>query len=261
MSQTAIEIKNLSFGYEKKEILHEINLQVRAGDYVALIGPNGVGKSTLLKCINRIVRASSASIRLFDKDLADYSQRELGKLIGYVPQYLEQLFSYTVFEFVLMARYPYFDAFRPASLKDEDKVQEILALLKLSEFKERRMNKISGGERQKVYIAAALAQEPKILLLDEPTAHLDPKYHAEIQRLISQVAQNLGLTVLHVTHDLNHIFSWSQDVVAMKNGRIVCQGNPSQVLTDKNLESIFETKFIIMSHPQTKKNIIVPEMS
>ena len=261
MSPTAIEIKNLSFRYERKEVLHDITLQIRAGDYVALIGPNGVGKSTLLKCLNRIVQTSPSSIRLFDKNLEDYTQRELGKLIGYVPQYLEQLFSYTVFEFVLMARYPYFDTWRPASTQDEKKVSDILALLEMSDFKERRVNKISGGERQKVYIAAALAQEPKILLLDEPTAHLDPKYHAEIQRLISQVAKNLGLTVLHVTHDLNHIASWSQDVVAMKNGRVIMHGTPSDILTPGNLESIFETKFIFMTHPQNKKNIIIPEMS
>ena len=261
MSTTAIEIKNLSFSYERKEVLRQIHLQIRAGDYVALIGPNGVGKSTLLKCINRLVRTSPGAIRLFDKNLEEYSQKELGKLIGYVPQYLEQLFSYTVFEFVLMARYPYFDTWRPASLSDERKVDEVLALLKLSDFKERRVNQISGGERQKVYIAAALAQEPKILLLDEPTAHLDPKYHAEIQHLISRAAKDLGLSVLHVTHDLNHIFSWSQDVVAMKNGQVVSQGAPSQVLTAKNLASIYETQFIFMTHPQTKKNIIVPEMS
>lgn len=261
MSHVAIEINHLSFRYERKEILHDINLQVLAGDYVALIGPNGVGKSTLLKCMNRIVRASPGSIRLFGKNLEDYTQKELGKLIGYVPQHLEQLFSYSVFEFVLMARYPYFDTWRPASREDERKVDDVLALLKLSDFRERRVNQISGGERQKTYIAAALAQEPKILLLDEPTAHLDPKYHTEIQQLISQTAKDLGLTVLHVTHDLNHIFSWSQDVVAMKKGRVVMQGAPSQVLTAANLESIFETKFLFMPHPQTKKNIIIPEMS
>ena len=261
MSDLAIEITNLSFRYERKEILRDINLQIRSGDYVALIGPNGVGKSTLLKCLNRIIRIPSASIRLFDKELKDYSQKELGKLVGYVPQYLEQLFSYTVFEFVLMARYPYFDTWRPASVHDEQKVNDILSLLQMSDFKERRINQISGGERQKVYIAAALAQEPKILLLDEPTAHLDPKYHSEIQRLISQVAKNLGLTVLHVTHDLNHIASWSQDVVAMKNGSVILHDAPPQILTAPNLESIFGTKFIFMTHPQTKKNIIIPEMS
>src|SRR5438552_3434785 len=109
MSQVAIEIKNLSFRYEKKDVLGKIDLQILAGDYAAIIGPNGVGKSTLLKCINRVVRTSPSAIRLFGKNLEDYTQKELGKLIGYVPQYLEQLFSYTVFEFVLMARYPYFD--------------------------------------------------------------------------------------------------------------------------------------------------------
>src|SRR6185503_13275619 len=109
---------DLSFAYEQKQVLGDINLRVSAGDYVALIGPNGVGKSTLLKCLNRIVCPRQGAIRLFDKNLADYTQRELGKLIGYVPQYLEQLFSYTVFEFVLMARYPYFDTWRAASTAD-----------------------------------------------------------------------------------------------------------------------------------------------
>lgn len=261
MSETAIDINQFFFGYGNKKVLFDVGLAVPAGQYVAMIGPNGVGKSTLLKSINRIVKGQEGSIRLFGKELAAYSQKELGRLIGYVPQYHEQSFAYTVFEFVLMARYPYFDALRPPSEEDEKKVHEMLALIGLGDFKDRRVHQISGGERQKVYIAAALAQEPRVLLLDEPTAHLDPRYHAEIQQLISKVSRNLGLTVLHVTHDLNHIFSWSQKVIALKNGRVLMQGTPQEVLTPKNLESIFDTRFIFIPHPQTRQPIIVPEMS
>lgn len=257
---SAVEIKQLSFGYGERKVLDQIDLTIAPGEYVALIGPNGVGKSTLLKCINRIVKLHDGQINIFGKNLNDYSQKDLGAVVGYVPQYYEQSFAYTVFEFVLMARYPRLDGFRPPNKEDEKKANEALGLVGLKDFAERKVNRISGGERQKVYIAAALAQEPQVLLLDEPTAHLDPRYHAQIQRLICQVSKDLKLTVVHVTHDLNHIFSWSHQVVALKDGRLLMKGSPSLVLTQENLKTIFDAEFLFINHPKTKEQLIVPEL-
>jgi iron complex transport system ATP-binding protein len=257
---SSVEIKQLVFGYGERRVLDDINLIIEAGEYLALIGPNGVGKSTLLKCINRILKFQTGQIHVFGQDLKKYSQKDLGAVIGYVPQYHEQSFAFSVFEFVLMARYPRLDGFRPPNKEDERKVEEALALVGLSDFRERKVNRISGGERQKVYIAAALAQEPKILLLDEPTAHLDPRYHSEIQKLICKVSRDLGLTVIHVTHDLNHIFSWSHRVVALKEGKVFMEGTPQEVLTPDNLRAIFQTEFIFVSHPKTNQPIIVSEL-
>ena len=257
----AINIKNLTFDYGQRHVLRDINLTIEEGEYVALIGPNGAGKSTLLKCLNRIVSVHEGTIELFGKNLKNYRQKEIGALVAYVSQHHEQSFSFSVFEFVLMARYPHLDGYRPPTKEDENKAQQALDLVGLPDFAGRKISRISGGERQKVYIAAALAQEPRILLLDEPTAHLDPRYHADIQKLICKVSRDLNLTVLHVTHDLNHIFSWSHKVVALKEEKLFKSGTPQEVLTRDHLKSIFQADFIFVAHPQTKQPIIIPEMS
>ena len=259
MNNTALKINQLFFHYGKKQILNDINFSVSQGEYVSVIGPNGAGKSTLLKCINRITKGPEGSIELFGKNLNDYSQKDLGRMIGYVSQTSEQLFPFTVFEFVLMGRYPYRSPLSRVTKQDKAAIDQALSMTGLTDFVDRKVNTLSGGERQKVYLAGALAQQPKILLLDEPTAHLDPKYHAEIQKTISDICAHMGMTILHVTHDLNHIFSWSQKVIAIKEGRLYRMGVPEVLLTPEYLKDIFETDFLVMSHPITSRPIIVPE--
>lgn len=255
----AVKISRFSFHYGQEEILHDIDLSVAEGEYVSIIGPNGAGKSTLLKCLNRIIKGGHGSIALFGKDLQGYSQKELGRLIGYVSQSREQVFPYTVFEFVLMARYPYLSPLSRVSKQDTRVVEEALSTTDTTDFAHRKVSTLSGGERQKVYLAGALAQQPKILLLDEPTTHLDPKYHAEIQQTISRICARLKMTILHVTHDFSHIAFWSRKVIAIKGGRVHSTGTPDEILTRDRLKDIFETDFILIPHPLTRHNIIVVE--
>lgn len=259
MSNAAIVINQFSFHYGQKEILRDINLSVKEGEYVSIIGPNGAGKSTLLKCLNRIIRGGRGSMELFGKDVQRYSQKELGRLIGYVSQTREQVFPYTVFEFVLMARYPYLSPLSRVSKQDTRVVEEALAMTDTTDFAQRKVITLSGGERQKVYLAGALAQQPKILLLDEPTTHLDPRYHTEIQQTISAICVRLKMTILHVTHDFSHIAFWSRKVIAIKAGRVHSTGTPDEILTRERLKDIFETDFLLIPHPSTRHNIIVAE--
>jgi len=256
----AINIKQFSFCYGSREILHEINMSVNVGEYVSIIGPNGAGKSTVLKCINRIVKGGQGTIELFGRPLASYSQKQLGSLIGYVPQSREQPSVYTVEEFVMMGRYPHLQAFAPSQKEDERIVREALCLTGLQDLSCRLMRHLSGGERQKVYLAAALAQQPKILLLDEPTTHLDPKHHIEIQKIISDICSQGGMTVLHVTHDLSYIYYWSQKIVAIKDGRVHSSGLPRDVMKSENLYQIFDAPFLRIPHPVAKHDIIIPEV-
>jgi len=256
----AIKMDCFSFFYEEKPILNNISLTAAKGEYVAVIGPNGAGKSTMLKCINRILRGGSGSIEIFGKNIEQYSQKELGKLVGYVPQTRTHVFPYTVYEFVLMGRYPYLNPLSRISKEDRRIVNEVIEICDISQFFNCPIENLSGGERQKVYLAAALAQQPSILLLDEPTAHLDPKYHMEIQKTISQVSKEMGMTVLHVTHDLNHLLYWSQKVIAMKEGDICFCGVPEGILRDDNLFKAFGTHFLSITHPLDQKNIIIPEV-
>ena len=256
----AVSIKNFSFSYGSHHILKDINLSIEDGEYAAIIGPNGAGKSTLIKCLNRILDGGVGSIELFGKDISQYSQKELGSLIGYVPQTSEQLFPYTVYEFVLMGRYPYFNPLSRISKEDKRVVDESIAICGITEFAQRSISDLSGGERQKVFLAAALAQQPKILLLDEPTAHLDPKYHMEIQQTICQISKDINMTVLHVTHDLNHLLYWSQKIIGFKNGVVCFDGLPDEILTNDNLYKTFGTHFLTVKHPSDQKDIIIPEV-
>jgi iron complex transport system ATP-binding protein len=254
-----LTFKNVSFAYPDKPVLKNIDVSFYENDYTALIGPNGSGKSTFIKCINRILESGEGTIELFGRNLKTYSFKELGKIIGYVPQNQVQTFPYTIHEFVLMARYAYVKPFNAFSKSDETIVDNILHLTGLKELSQRYVNQLSGGERQKVYLAAALAQQPKILLLDEPTVHLDPKHHIEIQNIISQVTREQGMTVLHVTHDLTHIERWCGRVIAFKEGTIQLNGKPKDVLTQQNLKDIYATEFLFLSSEQDH-NIIVPKL-
>ena len=256
-----ISVQQFSFAYEEKLILDDINLSIAEGEYTAMIGPNGAGKSTLLKCLNRILKRGKGRIRLFDRNIEEYTQKELARLIGYVPQTREQVFPYTVYDFVLMGRYPYMSPL--ARVKNEDRrvVDEALEMCGIGQFAERSIQQLSGGERQKVYLAAALAQQPKILLLDEPTAHLDPKYHMEIQETICQVSRKMNITVLHVTHDLNYLLYWSQKVVALNDGRICFCDVPQKILEDDHLHKTFGTRFLTVAHPNRPIKLIIPEVS
>ncbi len=260
MTTKAIEIKNFSFSYGDKRVLKGIDLSIDQGEYVSFIGPNGAGKSTILKCLNRILSGGEGTISILGKDLHAFSQKEIGRWVGYVPQNREQVFPYTVQEFVWMGRYPYQSPWRRPTREDEKSVEEAVALTGLINFRNRRMDTLSGGERQKVYIAGALAQQPKILFLDEPTTHLDPKHMVDIQHTITQICSNLGITVLHVTHDLNHIISFSHRIVGFKECRIVFDGKPQDVMTKENLNQLFDTHFLLLHHSASPQPIIVPEV-
>ena len=256
----ALSVAQLSFSYSNHPVLRDINFSVNKGEYVSIIGPNGSGKSTLLKCLNRIVSVDSSAVKILGRELSSFTQKELAKVIGYVPQHQGEIMSFTVDEFVMMGRYPYLDPFKTYSREDRKIVDDILALTNLGPLKNRYVHQLSGGERQKVFIASSLAQQPKILLLDEPTIHLDPHHNIEIQKLISQICCEYQMTILHVTHDLTHIERWSQKLIALQGGEIVFCGMPAEILTLENLERVFQTPFQFFSDLESRQKIIVPKV-
>lgn len=258
--EEVLAVSNLGFSYNGTSVLKDVSFSLNAGDYISIIGPNGAGKSTLLKCINRVITGASGSIKVLDTDLDQITQKQLGRLVGYVPQNREQLFGYSVYDFILMGRYPYIKAFSYPSKEDHKVVAETIALTGLNPFKHRRINALSGGERQMVYLAGALAQKPKILLLDEPTTHLDPLHHKEIIQTMLKIAKELNITVLHVTHDLNHIMSTSEKVMAIKDGEMTLFGSTEEIVTEENLLRIFDTSFLFVPHPTTGEKLIIPEI-
>jgi iron complex transport system ATP-binding protein len=254
-----VEIQNYSLRIGPKEILKNVTLSVDEGEYLSIIGPNGSGKTTLLKCLDGILTGGVGSIIIKGRPLHHYSQRELAKLVGYVPQADARSSPFTVFEFVMMGRYPYLTPFSSLTRTDECAVREALALTGTEEFSERSLNTLSGGERQKAFIAAALAQGAKILLLDEPTTFLDPRHTVEIQKILKRLNRDSGVTILSVTHDINSALLTSGRIMALKGGIVVFCGDAEEIARRGILDSIYEKPFLFAKHPQTGVPIVMPD--
>ena len=230
-----IEVKNLSFAYGKREILRDVSFKAESGEIVGILGNNGAGKSTLVTCLNRILKPKSGKIILNGKDAETLSKRELAQYISYVAQKNEQTQT-TVFDSVLLGRKPYIKW----SIGQEDIAvcDEIIERVGLSEMKLRALDELSGGELQKVMLARALVQQPKVMLLDEPTSNLDPKNQYEMMKLVRQVADEKNITVLVVIHDLSLAMRFCDKFLLMKEGKVFNYGDKS-VLTDENIFPVY----------------------
>ncbi|MBN2321051.1 MAG: ABC transporter ATP-binding protein [Acidobacteria bacterium] len=260
MGNVIIDISSYSFRIGDKEILKEVSLTVHEGEYVSIVGPNGAGKTTLLKCISRIHRGGRGSIAVAGRRLEEYSQKELALKVSYVPQADGRHAPFTVREFILMGRYPYLSPFSPPGPSDTGAVREAMEVTGTSEFSERFLGTLSGGERQKVYIAAALAQEAQVLLLDEPTTFLDPRHESDIYRLLAGINRERGVTIVSVTHDINSAVLTSRTVLALKGGAVAFCGPAEEFMNEEILRNIYEKSFSLMQHPQYGRTIIAPEV-
>ncbi|NPA47829.1 MAG: ABC transporter ATP-binding protein [Thermococci archaeon] len=227
-----IEARNVSFSYGEQEVLREISLEVNEGEFVAVLGPNGAGKSTFLRCLAGILRCDGVFVR--GRPISDYSPRELSKVLAYVPQRVEPGFL-TVFDTVLLGRRPYMGL--TPSERDLKVVEEALKRLGIQKLVLKRTNEISGGELQKVSIARALAQEPEVLLMDEPTNNLDLKSQLEVMRLARELAKE-GKAVVTVMHDVNLALRFAKRFVFMKDGRKIADGG-LEVLSEELFEEVY----------------------
>ena len=243
MQTPVIEIKDYSFSIGGADILKNISLDVFEGEYLSIIGPNGAGKSTLLKCLIRIYTGGKGVIRLYGKLLSEYGQKELARLISYVPQSDGRNLDFTVYEFVLMGRYPYLSPFSSVKSSDKSAVDDALKLTETARLSDRSINTLSGGEKQNVMIAAAIAQGAKILLLDEPTTFLDPKHQSDINRTLKRVNRASGITIISVTHDINSAAMISDRMTVLKNGRSEFSGVPSELMDNTVLEKVYNNVF------------------
>lgn len=253
-----IETHGLDYRIGKRLVLNNIALSVAPGEYLTLAGPNGAGKTTLLRCLGGLL-GQRLNVSVLGKPLHQYKRRELARLIGYVPQYSVWDGSFSVAEFVMLGRYPYLQAFGTPSVNDKAVVARMLAFTGLTALADNRLTNLSGGERQKVFIAAALAQQSRLLLLDEPTTFLDPRHEAEISELILRINREYGVTVISVTHDINVAAVNADRVVALKNGEIVFNGTACAFMRNDVLARIYDKSFIFAAHPQTGVPMVVPD--
>jgi iron complex transport system ATP-binding protein len=239
----AIRIENLALELNGAEILRGVSFSIAPGEYVSIIGPNGAGKTTLLRCLLGMY-PYKGSARIGGIECRDCGSRELARQVSYVPQTHDIEFPLSVYDFVMMGRYPYLSALSPAQKHDEEAVERALELTGTAQFRARTLRTLSGGERQKVYIAAALAQETPVILLDEPATFLDWRHQSEVMTLLKKINAECGATILAVNHDLNSAAHWSDRIVALKNGRTLFTGAPQELIQPEPLEKLFETSFV-----------------
>jgi iron complex transport system ATP-binding protein len=259
MSDEALELDGFSISLGGREILRALRFSIGAGERVAIIGPNGAGKTTLLKCLNRILQGGTGTIRVAGRPLESYRQVELARRIAYVPQAEARNAPFTVRESVEMARYPHLGPLSPTRPEDASAVDRALEATGMQSLSDRLLDTLSGGERQKALLAAALAQESDILLLDEPTAFLDPSQQAEILGVLGRVQRERAVTILSVTHDLNEALAHSGRVIALRDGAIVFDGPSDALAQGDSLRRIYQHEFVIGMHPRTGRPVLFAE--
>lgn len=241
-----------------KEILRGVSLAVGEGEFVALIGPNGAGKSTLLKQVAGVLTPPPGTVFLGGRDRASMPPREAARFTAYVPQVREPDVPFTGREIVAQARYPFLSTWRPSTEEDRRRVAEAIGLAGAAAFADRPFSTLSGGEQQKVLIAAALSQDARLLLVDEPTTFLDPAFQEEVFRLLGEVRRARRLALLVVTHEVNRALLGADRIAAMREGSIVRDGPPGEIANAAALEEIFGARFLLAPHPETGRPLIVP---
>jgi len=247
-----IELRNVSLGYNGSPILNNINLKAMPGKMLGLIGPNGSGKSTLLKGITRVIHPFSGHIFIDGRNIGSMKREELARLMATVPQNPVLPEAFTAFEVVLMGRTPHLGLLRYEGKEDIAIAWQAMEATQIESLAERRVGELSGGERQRVVIARALTQQPKVILLDEPTAHLDIKHQIEILNLVKGLCLEQDLTVVTAMHDLNLAAQYCDWLVMLNGGKIYTEGMPQNVLTAQNIKEVYGAEVCVFPHPINK---------
>jgi iron complex transport system ATP-binding protein len=263
IDRVLVEVKNLSGGYSGGFFLSNINLKINKKDFVGIIGPNGSGKTTLIKFLTKIMKPSEGKIFIKGNSLEKIGYQELSRIIAVVSQGINfDFLNFTVEEFVLLGRIPHRKGFQFLyTKKDREVLENVMILTNILNLRERSLQKLCGGEIQRVLIAKALAQEPEILILDEPTTHLDIAYQVEILDLLTRLNKEKNLTILTILHDLNLASEYCEKLILLKEGKIYKIGTPEEILTYQIIEDVYKTIVIVEKNPISKKPYVylVPE--
>ena len=246
-----IKIQNIEVSYGKNKILRTITLDLKQNEFTFIVGPNGAGKSTLLKSINGIVKIETGDILIEAKNIYDYEEKELAKHIAFIPQEFNMQFDFSVYEFLLMARYPWLNFWGHYTEKDHAIVEKFLNRLDLQAFKSRYFNQLSGGEKQRVLIARALVQETDYILMDESLSFLDINHQIEILRILKEINNLENKTIIMVSHNLNLAAEFADRLIFLKQGQIVVSGTPKDVYNKEILNEVFGMDFTMIENPYT----------
>ena len=247
-----IELHNVSLGYDHQAILHDVNMKAGPGQILGLVGPNGSGKSTLIKGMARVVDLFSGRILIDGRDIRTIKRDELARLVATVPQSPALPGAFTAFEVVLMGRTPHLGLLRYEGGKDLAIAWQAMGATHTQCFAERRVGELSGGERQRLVIARALTQQPRAMLLDEPTANLDINHQVEILNLVKSLCFEQSLTVIIAIHDLNLAAQYCDWVVMLNSGRVHAEGTPLDIVTAPNIKKVYGAEVCVYPHPINK---------
>lgn len=256
-----LRLDNVSLGYDKQTVLHNVNLEARPAEMLGIIGPNGAGKSTLIRGITRLIQPTSGNIFLNGSEISDIPRQKLAQMVAVVPQNPMLPEPFTALEVVLMGRTPHLGLLRYEGEKDLAIVKNVMEATQTIALAERRVGELSGGERQRLTIARALAQEPEIILMDEPTANLDINYQIETLNLARKLCQKQELVVVLTLHDLNLASQYCDRLVVLGKGTVYCQGTPQAVINAQTIRDVYGAKVYVYPHPVNKlpTTLIVPD--
>ncbi len=254
-----MEISNLSFSFGEHRILKDVSLAVSEGEFVGLMGPNGSGKTTLLRCIMDYLRPGSGAVLVDMKPLHTLSPKELARTFAVVPQSSSTDFAFTAYDIVMMGRTPHIKSrFSGETRRDEDAVMEAMRLTDTWQFARRPFSELSGGERQRVVVARAVAQDPKALLLDEPTVYLDISGQIEIMDLLRRLNRDKGITTIAVLHDVNLAARYCDRIALLHDGRLEAVGPPKDVLTPDAMHAVYGVDVLIRHDPLSGSVYVMP---
>ncbi|PAV10892.1 iron ABC transporter ATP-binding protein [Methanosarcina spelaei] len=252
-----LEVKSLAFSYGNRPIFENVSFSLKKGEIMCILGPNGAGKSTLIKCIAGILKPDNGSVFIQGKDTVSLGVRGIARNIGYVPQQNEVVFPFTVLDFVVMGRAPHLSMFASPGAEDIKLAKESLAMVGISDLAERPVAKLSGGQSQMVLIARALVQKPALLLLDEPTSHLDFGNQILVLETVQKLA-SLGMSIVMNTHMPDHAFLLGDRAAALSGGRLVAVGKVETVVTSKMMSSVYGVNVAIREIEDMKRKVCLP---
>jgi iron complex transport system ATP-binding protein len=247
---------NLSCGYRGRAVFAGVSLTVRPGELFIVLGRNGSGKTTLLKALARLLRPTNGTVTLDGKDVWSCPRSQVARAVSYTAQVLAPDWPFTVREFVALGRAPHRGWWRPLSAADASVIGGALDLLELGASSDRPVTELSGGEWQRVRLARALAQEARVLLLDEPTAHLDPRFQLELLSTVRGLVRDQHLAVVMTLHDLNLVGPWADRVALLADGGVLLDGPPDAVLTGPALSAAYGIQLAVASHPLTGAPVV-----
>lgn len=256
--ENIIELKNITLKYGDYEVLRDISFNIKKGEFTSIIGPNGAGKSTVLKAIMKNIDLASGDISIKGKSIKNITHKEKACIIGFVPQEFNISFDFTVYDIVAMGRNPYIAKFKKSKFDDKKIIEESLQKTNTYEFKDKYFNSLSGGEKQRVIIARALAQQPEILILDEATSSLDIHHQLDILELIHSLNREDGLTVLTIMHDLNLASRFSDKIVLLSKNGVIKSGTPSEVIDEQVLKNVYDMDMVVRENKLLSYTEIIP---